>query len=150
MTFIAVRCPHGQRNQIVQRGKTARGTPRYLCQNPLWVRGSFLLDYGNRGGVLEGKHTILDMRLHASGVRDTARSLPLCPHTVLRARKKQEGGLEAVHTTVLRTLHPAEVAWDLERAGEAEAERDEMGSLVGNKGHPHWLWPAIDHHTGKV
>lgn len=27
---------------------------------------------------------MIDMRLHASGVRDTARSLPLCPHTVLR------------------------------------------------------------------
>jgi hypothetical protein len=26
MTFIAVRCPHCQSNQIVKRGKTARGT----------------------------------------------------------------------------------------------------------------------------
>jgi hypothetical protein len=30
---------------------------------------------------------IIDMRLNASGVRDTARSLPLCPNTVLRERK---------------------------------------------------------------
>ena len=35
MTFIAVRCPHCQSDQIVKRGKTARGTQRYLCQNPL-------------------------------------------------------------------------------------------------------------------
>ena len=55
-----------------------------------------------------------------------------------------------MNTTVLRTLHPAEVAWDLERAGEAEAEMDEMWSFVGNKGNPRWLWHAIDHHTGKV
>jgi IS1 family transposase len=27
---------------------------------------------------------------------------------------------------------------------------DEMWSFVGNKGHPRWLWHAIDHHTGKV
>jgi hypothetical protein len=41
----------------------------------------------------------------------------------------------------LRTLNPAEVAWDVERAGEAEM--DEMWSFVGNKGNPRWLWHAI-------
>jgi IS1 family transposase len=90
------------------------------------------------------------MRLNASGVRDTARSLHICPNTVLRALKKKEVVLEAVNTTVLRTLNPAEVAWDLERAGEAEAEMDEMWSFVGNTGNPRWLWHAIDHHTGTV
>src|SRR5215813_11085797 len=35
MTFIAVRCPHCQSDQIIKRGKTARGTQRYLCQNTL-------------------------------------------------------------------------------------------------------------------
>ena len=30
MTFIAVRCPHCQSDQIVKRGKTAKGTQRYL------------------------------------------------------------------------------------------------------------------------
>jgi InsA N-terminal domain len=37
MTFIAVRCPHCQSDQIIKRGKTARGTQRYLCQNTRWV-----------------------------------------------------------------------------------------------------------------
>jgi IS1 family transposase len=83
-------------------------------------------------------------------VRDTARSLHICPNTVLRELKKKEVVLEAVNTTVLRTLNPAEVAWDLERAGEAEAEMDEMWSFVGNKGNPRWLWHAIDHYSGKV
>jgi hypothetical protein len=68
------------------------------------------------------------MSLNASGVRDTARSLHICPSTVLRALKKKEAVLEAVNTAVLRTLNPAEVAWDVERAGEAEAELDEMWS----------------------
>src|SRR5262245_28557809 len=53
MTFIAVRCPHCQSDQIVKRGKTARGTQRYLCQNTLCARGSFLLDYCNRGCLPE-------------------------------------------------------------------------------------------------
>ena len=121
-----------------------------MCQNTLCVRGSFLLDSCNRGCLPEVKHTIIDMSLNASGVRDTARSLRLCPNTILRARKKQEAALESVHTAVLRTLHPAEVAWDLERAGAAEAEMDERWSFVGHKGNPRWLWHAIDHHTGKV
>jgi transposase-like protein len=87
MTFIAVRCPHCQRDQIVKRGKTTRGTQRYLCQNPLCATGSVLLDYCNRGCLPEVKHMIIDMRLNASGVRDTARSLHICPNTVLRELK---------------------------------------------------------------
>ncbi len=83
-----------------------------------------------------------------SGVRDTARSLHICPNTVLRELKKKETALELVNTALLRTLNPAEVAWDLERAGEAEM--DEMWSFVGHKGNPRWMWHAIDHHTGKV
>jgi IS1 family transposase/transposase-like protein len=148
MTFIAVRCPHCQRGQIVKRGKTAQGTQRSLCQNTRCTKGSFLLDYCHRGCVPEVKHTIIDMRLNARGVRETARSLPICPNTVLRELQKKEAVLEAVNTSLLRTLNPVEVAWDLERAGEAEM--DEMWSLVRNKGNPHWLWHAIDHYTGKV
>jgi insertion element IS1 protein InsB len=88
------------------------------------------------------------MSLNASGVRDTARSLHICPNTVLRDLKKKATALESMNTTVLRMLNPAEVAWNIERAGEAEM--DKMWSLVGNKGNPRWLWHAIDHHTGKV
>jgi IS1 family transposase len=94
------------------------------------------------------KHTIIDMRLQASGGRDMARSLRICPHPVLRALKQKATALESVHTALLSTLHPDEVAWDMERAGEAEM--DEMGSLVGTKGNPRWLWQAMEHHTGKV
>ena len=150
MTFIAVRCPHCQSDQIVKRGKTARGTQRDLCQNTRCAKGSFLLDSCNRGCLPEVKQTIIDMSLNASGVRDTARVLHICPNTVLRELKKKAAVLESVNTAVLRTLDPAEVAWDLERAGEAEAEMDEMWSFVGNKGNPRWLWHAIEHHTGKV
>jgi insertion element IS1 protein InsB len=39
---------------------------------------------------------------------------------------------------LLSTLNPDEVAWDMERAGEAEM--DEMWSFVGHKGNPRWLW----------
>ena len=62
-TFIAVRCPHCHRDQIVKRGKTARGTQRYLCQNPGCATGSFLLDSRNRGCLPEVKERIIDMSL---------------------------------------------------------------------------------------
>src|SRR5499425_3774121 len=114
MTFIAVRCPHCQSDQIVKRGKTARGTQRYLCQNTLCPKGSFLLDYRNRGCLPDVKQMIIDMSLNASGVRDTARSLHICPNTVLRELKKKEAALESVNTALLRTLNPANVAWDVE------------------------------------
>jgi insertion element IS1 protein InsB len=148
MTFVTVHCPHCDSAQIVKRGKTRRGTQRYLCQNTACITGSFLLDYRNRGCLPEVKQQIIDMSLNASGVRDTARSLHISPTTVLSELKKKEGGLESVNTALLRTLNPEKVAVDIAQAGEAEM--DEMWSFVGNKGNPRWLWHAIDHHTGKV
>jgi len=61
MTFIAVRCPHCQSDQIVKRGKTARGTQRYLCQNTLCARGSFLPTIATVGACLKSSKRIIDM-----------------------------------------------------------------------------------------
>jgi hypothetical protein len=82
MTFIAVQCPHWDSEQSIKRGKTRRGTQRYLCQNTACATGSFLLVYRNRGCLPEVKHTIIDMSLHASGIRDTARVLRISTDTV--------------------------------------------------------------------
>jgi IS1 family transposase/transposase-like protein len=148
MTFIAVRCLHCHSEQIVKRGKTRRGTQRYLCQNTACTTGSFLLDYRNRGCLPEVKQTIIDMSLNTSGIRDTARVLRISTATVRRELKQKEAVLESVNTALRRTLHPEQVAVDIAQAGEAEM--DEMWSFVGNKGNPRWLWHAIDHHTGMV
>jgi transposase-like protein len=150
MTFIAVRCPHCHSEQIVKRGKTGCGTPRYLCQNHTCATGSFLLDDRYLGRLPEVKQQIIDRSLNASGVRDTARVLRISTDTVLSELRKKEVALESVNTTFLRTHNPDDVVVAIERAGEAEAEMDEMWSFVGNKGNPRWLWHAIDHHTGKV
>jgi IS1 family transposase/transposase-like protein len=148
MTFIAVQCPHCRSEQIVKRGKTRRGTQRYLCQNSACTQGSFLLDYRNRGCLPEVKQQIVDMSLNASGVRDTARVLHISTDTVLNALRKKAAALESVNTALLRTLNPDDIVVHVERAGEAEM--DEMWSFVGKKKEPRWLWHAIDHHTGKV
>jgi len=148
MTFITVRCPHCESEQIVKRGKTHCGTQRYLCQNTACARGSFLLDYRNRGCLPEVKQQIIDMSLHASGVRDTARVLPISTDTVLSELKKKEAVRESVHTVLLRTINLDDIAVHIERAGEAEM--DEMWRFVGKKREPRWLWHAIDHTTGAI
>ena len=46
-----------------------RGTQHYLCQNTACARGSFLLDYRNRGCLPEVKHQIIDMSLNADAAK---------------------------------------------------------------------------------
>jgi insertion element IS1 protein InsB len=61
-----------------------------------------------------------------------------------------------VNHAVLAHAEPAQIAVEISRADKLEAHRglsselDEMGSDVGKKANPRWLWHAIDHHTGKV
>ncbi len=148
MIFIAVRCPYCHSDQIVKRGKTRRGTHRYLYQNTACIPQSFLLEYRYQGRLPEVKQQILDMSLNASGVRDTARVLHISPDTVLRELRQKAAALESVDTALLRTMDPDEILVDIQQAGEAEI--DEMWSFVGKKGNQRWLWHAIDHHTGAV
>jgi insertion element IS1 protein InsB len=148
MAFSAVRCPHWQSEQIVKRGTTRRGTPRYLGQTTAGTTGRFLLDYRHRGCLPEVKQTIVAMSLNARGLRDTARVLRSSTDPVLSALKKKETRRTSLHTALLRTLTPAQIVVDMEPAGEAAI--DEMWSVVGHKGTPRWLWHAIDHHTGAV
>jgi transposase-like protein len=138
MTCIAVQCPHCLSKQLVKRGKTRCGTPRYWCQHTACVTGSVLLDYRNRGCVPEVQQTIMAMSLHASGMRDTARVLRIRTDTVLRALRQKAAALESVNAVLLRTLNPDEVPVDMERAGEAE--REEMWSCVGKKKAPNALF----------
>jgi len=148
MTFISVRCPYCHSAQVVKRGKTRRGTQRYLCQNTACTPQSFLLDDSYQGRLPEVKHQSVDMSLNASGVRDTARVLPISTDTVLRELRKKEAVLKSVNTALLRTADPEEILVDIEQAGEAEV--DEMWSFVGKKGNQRWLWHALDHYTGAV
>ena len=129
MTFISVRCPHCHSEQIVKRGKTHRGTQRYLCQNTACTKDSFLLDYRNRGCVPEVKQTIIDMSLNASGVRDTARVLHISTDTVLNELRKKEVALESVTTAVLRTLTPEDIVVNVERTGEAEMDEPYIATV---------------------
>jgi insertion element IS1 protein InsB len=118
MTFISVRCPYCHSDQIVKRGKTRRGTQRYLCHNTACPPQSFLLEYSYQGRLPEVKQQIIDMSLNASGIRDTARVLRISTDTVLRELRKKEAALASVNTALLRTVDPAEIIVDIEQAGE--------------------------------
>jgi len=56
-----------------------------------------------------------------AGIQYSSQENTLCSLSPL-----ERGVLESVNTALLRTLNPDEVAWDMERAGEAEM--DEMWS----------------------
>jgi hypothetical protein len=46
MTFVTVRCPPCDSEQLVKRGKTRRGTRRSLCQNTAGSVAKF--DFGGK------------------------------------------------------------------------------------------------------
>ena len=102
MTFIAVRCPYCHSDEIVKRGKTRRGTQRYLCHNTACPLRSFLFEYSDQGRLPEVKQQIIAMSLNASGIRDTARVLRISTDTVLRELRKKETALESVNSAAHR------------------------------------------------
>jgi hypothetical protein len=91
---------------------------------------------------------MIDIRLKASEVRDTARSLHISPTTILSELKEKAVVPALVNIALLCTLNPEKVTVGLEYTGEAEM--DEMWSFVDNQGNPRWLWHTIDHGTGVV
>jgi hypothetical protein len=84
---------------------------------------------------------MIAMSLKARGGRDTPRSLPRRPTPGLRERTTQEGGLESVHTALLRTLNPTKGAMAMAHAGAAALE--ERWSYGGHKGPLRWSGQAI-------
>jgi insertion element IS1 protein InsB len=132
---------------VIKAGKQANGSQRYQCQNGQCARRIFLLQYQDRGRVLEVRRQVVDMAINGNGVRDTARVLRISPTTVI-AVLKEAAVLQHVNPVLLPSPHS--------RAGSARvqakraAELDEMWSFVGAKARGRWLWHAIDHHTGRV
>ena len=73
MVLIPVLCPHCQSDQAIKGGKTEAGKQRYKCLNVSCPRYSFQLDLAYKGLSPEVKMQVIDMALHGSGIRDTAR-----------------------------------------------------------------------------
>jgi transposase-like protein len=89
MVRVRVRCPYGQSDQVVKRGKTDTGKQRYRCQNPDCSHQSFLLDPAYQGRLPEVKQQVIELSLNGSGIRDTTRVLQISPTTVIQELKKR-------------------------------------------------------------
>ncbi|MEE9147083.1 MAG: IS1 family transposase [Candidatus Tectomicrobia bacterium] len=90
MIIQVLHCPYCKGTEIVRHGKSPEGQQRYRCRECFEGRGrTFLLDYASPGQSPEVKQQIVDMAMHASGIRDTARVLYVSPTTVINERKKK-------------------------------------------------------------
>ena len=93
MVLSPVHCPHSDSVQVVNRGKTASGKQRYLCQNKACSQRTFILEYSYRGGLPAAKRQIIDLSLKGCGVRETARVLGISKDTILSELKKKSAPL---------------------------------------------------------
>lgn len=147
MAFIAVACPTCQETQVIRYGKSKQGKQRYLCQNACCGTQTFILDYTYHGCRPTIQAQVVDHTLNSSGVRDTARTLKISPHTVLRKLRNMNGQIQSVNVAKLKQLEKQKIMVKIEKI---EAEMDEMWSYVGKKEQQRWLWHAIDHETGTI
>src|SRR5215475_9330422 len=90
MVIQVLHCSYCQEIDIVKHGLSPEGKQRSRCRTCRERRGrTFLLDYSYAGQSPEVKPQIVDMAMHASGIRDTARVLQVSPTTVLKELKKR-------------------------------------------------------------
>src|SRR5262245_30170210 len=81
--------PNCQGTDIVRHGKTRQGKQRYRCREQCCAGRTFLLEYADAGPSPAVKQQLVAMAMNASGIRDTARLLPISPHPVLAEGKKR-------------------------------------------------------------
>jgi transposase-like protein len=88
MITQVLHCPYCHGTDIVRHGTTPAGKQRYRCRACPGCGRTFLLDYTYAGQSPDGKQQIVDMAMHASGMRDTARVFHVSPTTVIKELKK--------------------------------------------------------------
>jgi transposase len=86
MAMIQVKCRHCTSEKVIKNGTTEKGTQRFRCQI---CKRAFLLDYTYNACKPNVKESIIEMTMHASGIRDTASVLGISPTTVMNTLKKR-------------------------------------------------------------
>ena len=66
-------CPACQGTDVVQYGKTSDGKPRVRGQHETCPSVTLIREYVYQGRLPSVKRPIIEMSLHASGIRDIAR-----------------------------------------------------------------------------
>lgn len=90
MALTEVICPACKSNEVVKFGLNRQGKQRYQCHNANCKRNTFILDYFNKGYLVETKNQIIEMTLNGSGIRDISRALGISMNTVLSELKKKK------------------------------------------------------------
>ena len=97
MIIQVLHCFYCHGTDIVRHGQSPERTQR--SQLPGYREGqgrTFLLDDAYAGQLPEVKQQMRDMALHVSGMRDTARVLPISPTTVITELHKKHLTFELV------------------------------------------------------
>jgi transposase-like protein len=89
MILSPIHCPTCHSTDVVKPGKTADGKQRFLCRHPDCAQQTFLTTSVDQGRLQEVKQQIIDLTMHGSGIRDTARVRHISPTTVLDTFKKR-------------------------------------------------------------
>jgi transposase-like protein len=85
MLIQVLHCPPCHGTELVRHGQTRHGTQRDCCREQRWAGRPLLLDYADPGPSPAGKRQLVDLAMHASGIRETAWVLHGSPHTVSKA-----------------------------------------------------------------
>jgi len=101
MILHLLHCPHYHGTDIVRHGTTRQGKQRYRCREQRCAGRTFLLHESDRGQSPAVKEPSVDMAMHASGIRDTARVLHISANTVMTELKKKASDLHQVNHAVL-------------------------------------------------
>ena len=148
---------YDQDTDMVRHGKSPEGKQRYRCRQCREQKGrTFLLDYSYAGQSPEVKEPIVEMAMHASGIRRYRQGVEDQPHHGFERPQKKEPALQTVNHARLAIVHPDHVEVEGCRADERNprcelsSALDELWRFVKVKSNPRWLWHAIDHHTGAV
>jgi len=83
MTHV-LHCPYCQGIDLVRHGTTPDGKPRYRCRACPDRGRTCLLEDADAGHSPDITQHIVEMAMHASGRRETARVLHVSPTTVIK------------------------------------------------------------------
>ena len=89
MILQVLHCPHCPGTDIVRHGQTRQGKYRYQCREKRRAGRPCLLDSRYPGQSPAVTEQRVEMALHASGMRDTARVLQISTATVIHELKKK-------------------------------------------------------------
>ena len=81
MRLQTLPCPHGHGTAIIRPGQPRPGQPRSRCREPRWAGRPCLRDERAPGHAPAVKAPRVARALQASGMRDTARVLPVSTNT---------------------------------------------------------------------